>query len=95
MQQPNTFMADRLLAAAKYCAESIDYLRALNLVERSCCNLFARPNSSLVAAITPSINKLIIAINADDFAMVCTFLAYHLTCGEFDVVNVERKRLTL
>ena len=56
MQQPNAFMADRLLAAAKYCAESIDYLCALNLVERSCCNLFARANSPLVTSVAPSIN---------------------------------------
>lgn len=56
MRQPNTFIANSSLAAAKYCAESIDYLRALNLVERSCCNLFARANSPLVTTVAPSIN---------------------------------------
>lgn len=95
MQQPNTFTTDSLFAVMKYCAGSIEYLFALNLAERYCWSLFVWPNSSLVAAIAPSVNKLIIAINADDFTMVCTFLAYHLTCGEFNIVNVERKRLTL
>ena len=52
-------------------------------------------NSALVTTVTPCIDELVVAINTDNFAVICTFLANHLARREINIVDVERKRLPL
>lgn len=54
-----------------------------------------RADSTFVAAVAPCINKLVIAIHAYDFAVICTFLAYHFAGREIYIVDIERKGLSL
>ncbi len=52
-------------------------------------------NSTLVATVAPCIDEFVVAINTDNFAVICTFLTNHLARRKINIVDVERKRLSL
>ena len=52
-------------------------------------------NSALVTTVTPCIDELVVAIYTDNFAVICAFLTNHLARRKINIVDVERKRLSL
>ena len=52
-------------------------------------------NSTLVTTVTPCIDELVVAIYADNFAVICAFLTNHLARRKINIVDVERKWLSL